>query len=102
MFGRKLDVDRELVRYLGLPRAELTVHLGDGLRLDAAAEQVVDLVDAPGELPDLLTAFEHRRPGFETTDVGRFAGSLMMSAADDSPMSAVFDSSPGLATAMDW
>jgi len=26
----------------------------------------------------------------------------MMSLADDSPMSAVFDISPGLATAIDW
>ncbi len=81
--------------YLRLPGTELTVHFGDRLGLHAAAEQVVNLGDAPGELADLLTAFENRRAGLETTDVGRFAGGVMISAADDSPMSAVFDSSPG-------
>ncbi len=66
----ELDVDGHLVGDLGLAGPELAVDFGDRLRLDTAAEQVVDLVDVPAQLADLVSPLEDRRAGLEPADVG--------------------------------
>jgi len=72
----ELDVHGHLVGHLRLAGAELAVHFGDRLRLHPATQEVVDLVDLPRELADLLASFEHLRAGLEAADVGRLAGAL--------------------------
>jgi len=76
VFGGQLDVDRQLMGDLGLAGTELAVDLRDRLGLDAPTQQLVDLLDAPGELADLLATFEHLRAALEPADVGGLAGGL--------------------------
>jgi hypothetical protein len=62
------------VGHLRLAGAELTVHFGDGLGLQTAAEQVVALRDTPGELADLFASLEDGDARLEATDVGGLPG----------------------------
>jgi hypothetical protein len=61
---------------LRLASTKLAVDFGDRLGFDPTAEQLVDLVDLPGELADVVAAFEDRRAGLEAADVGGLAGGI--------------------------
>ena len=70
------------VAELRLPRAELTEELGDGLRLDAAAHDLVEVRRARGDLADGLAHFLHLQARLERAGTQVVPGSVLPGEAE--------------------